>query len=185
MLYAVCIGFSGASSRLRPASAHNWPTPRRRRLDAEALRCNSTRRRLHAVGDEATNPSNTIVNVFGEKFVTNKREIDRWVRFSRSHDVSLCLDVDFGRFGFVHGEMWKVQSLGLILSVLCWEFSKLAGGIGKEALGGLDGELLSRAMNEHMALTVNSSARHSVNSNDGGYPSSCLHLNRDGICFSD
>nr|XP_029709720.1 uncharacterized protein LOC109401834 [Aedes albopictus] len=64
--------------------------------------------------------------------------------------------------------MWKLSSscsLGLVLSMLCWEFNKLAGSSGKEVFGDLDGKLLSRGVSEYNELMANLSGWNSVMSN--------------------
>ncbi|XP_065083401.1 uncharacterized protein LOC135705554 [Ochlerotatus camptorhynchus] len=56
------------------------------------------------------------------------------------------------------GEMWKLSSLGLILSTVCWTFTKLSGSSSeREAFSEMDSKLLARAIGDQLEVMVNGS----------------------------
>ncbi|XP_062538544.1 uncharacterized protein LOC134206829 isoform X2 [Armigeres subalbatus] len=55
--------------------------------------------------------------------------------------------------------MWKLSSLGLIVSMMCWEFNKLSGNNDREALRDYNGELLKRVNGGRIGLLGNVSTQ--------------------------
>lgn len=54
------------------------------------------------------------------------------------------------------GEMWKLSSLGLTLSIVCWTFTKLSGSSSERgAFSEMDSKLLARAIGDQLEVMVN------------------------------